>query len=64
MLPVSSLNSIDNSTQLSCHVLKEGLEKFSLSELNIEKVKFFTQSSIPNFFALMFLTLEVALEVA
>ena len=46
--------------ELSCHVPKEVLEKFSFSELDIKKVKFFTQSPLPNFFALTFLTLEVA----
>ena len=47
-------------TQLSCHVPKEVVEKFSFSELNIKKIKFFTQSPISNFFALTFLMLEVA----
>ena len=31
---------------------KEVVEKFSFSELNIEKVKFFTQSPISKFFAI------------
>ena len=35
------------------------VEKFSFSELKIEKVKLFTQS-FTNFIALAFLTLEVA----
>ena len=48
------------STQLSCHVPKEVVvEKFSFSELNIEKVNFFTQSPISKFFAITCLTLEV-----
>ena len=46
-------------TQLSYHMPKEVVENFSFSELNIEKVKFFTQSPIPKFLALGFLTLEV-----
>ena len=57
MLPVSALNTC---TQLSCHVSKEVVEKFSFSEPKIEKVTFFTQSPIPNIFALTCLTLEVA----
>ena len=48
------------STKLSCHVPKEVVDKFSFSELKIEKLKFFTQSPIPKFFGLTFLTLEVA----
>ena len=50
MLAVSAL-----STQLSCHVPKKVVKKFSLSELKIEKV-----CLIPKFFPLTFLTLEVA----
>ena len=48
MLPVSALNTIVNA-----------VEKCSFSELDIEKVKFFTQIRIPNFFSLTFLMLEV-----
>ena len=62
MLPVSALNTI--GTQLGCHVPKKVVEKFSFSELKIEKVKFFTQSPVPTFFALTFLILEVAYQVA
>ena len=43
MLPVSALNTI--GTQLGCHVPKKVVEKFSFSELKIEKVKFFTQNT-------------------
>ena len=39
---------------------KNVVEKFSFGEIKIEKVKFVTQSLIPTFFALTFLTLEVA----
>ena len=59
MLPVSALNTIVY-TQLSCPVPKEIVEKFNFSEFEIENVKLFTQSPIPKFFPLTFLTLEVA----
>ena len=59
MLPVSALAKY-YCTQLSCHIPKEVVEKFNFSELKIEKEKFFTQSPVPKFFALTFLTLEVA----
>ena len=48
MLPVSALNTI-YWTQLSCHVPKKAVKKFSFSELKIEKVKFFTHTPISNF---------------
>ena len=44
-------------TQLSCAEIF--VEKFSFSELKIEKIKFFTQIQ-PKFFALAFLTFGVA----
>ena len=59
MLPASAV-AIYYCTQLSCHIPKEVVEKFSFSEFKIEKVKFFTQSPIPKFSALTFLKLEVA----
>ena len=46
MLPVSALNTI--GTQLGCHVPKKVVEKFSFSELKIEKVKFFYSEAILN----------------
>ena len=46
------------STELSC--IKNSLEKFSFSKLKIEKVEFFTESSTEFFFAVVFLTFEVA----
>ena len=39
---------------------KTVVEKFSFSELKIEKVKFFTKSSTNTLFAVAFLMLEVA----
>ena len=51
MLPVSSLNTILFTIKLSR--AKKKLEKFSFNELKIKKVKLFTQSPIPKFFALI-----------
>ena len=51
MLPVSSLNTILFTIKLSR--AKKKLEKFSFNELKIKKVKFFSQSPIPKFFALI-----------
>ena len=53
---VSALNTIV-TTQLSC--VKKVVEKFSFSELKIEKVIFLLRVQ-PTFFALTFLTLEFA----
>ena len=50
--------------QLSFHVPKKIAGKFSFSELNFEKVKLFTQSATPKFFALTFLTLEAPWQFA
>ena len=59
MLPVSAQDTIVHNYV----VAKSVVEKFSHSELKIEKIKFFTQSST-KFFTLAFLTLEVAYQVA
>ena len=45
-------------TQLGC--TKTVVEKFSLSELKIEKIRFLTESPTKSFFGLEFLTLEIA----
>ena len=57
LLPASALNGIVHNLVVPNSVL----EKLSFSELSIEKMKFFTQSStIFFFFSVVFLTLKVA----